>query len=177
MAVVPLITSVAAAGALTLPGVVQVGDETLAAASCGIRETLWIDLYAATLYVRPGERAEAALVDPRRAKALEIRLISTSLKPAEIPKRYRHALEAELDRATIDRLRITYRDLRAGDAIRIAYLPGRGTSLNVNGQPVATAPGHRVIESILFTWADGKPLDQHLRAMLAKHPCPSAATG
>jgi hypothetical protein len=177
MAAAPLLTSFAAAGALSLPGVVHVGDQVLAAASCGVRETLWIDHYIATLYVRPGDAAETALVDPRRAKALEIRLVNKAFMPSEIPRKYRRALEAELDHESMDRLRDAYRLLRAGDTVRIAYLPARGASLSINGQPVAATPAHRVIEAILFTWADGKPLDQHLRTMLAKHPCPSPVTG
>ena len=66
MAAAPLLTTVAAAGALTLPGVLHVGDQVLAAASCGVRETLWIDHYIATLYVRPGDAAVEAgdVVDP-----------------------------------------------------------------------------------------------------------------
>lgn len=177
MAAAPLLSTVAAAGALTLPGVLHVGDQVLAAASCGVRETLWIDHYIATLYVRPGDAAETALVDPRRAKALELRLVNRTFMPAEIPRKYRRALEAELDRDTMQRVRDAYRSLRAGDTVRVAYLPARGASLSVNGQPVAAVPAHHVIEAILFTWADGKPLDQHLRTMLARHPCPSPLTG
>ena len=167
----PILT-VAATGAMALPGVLQVGDQVLAAASCGLRETLWIDHYAATLYVRPGDAAESALVDPRRAKALEIQILNKSFMPGEIPRKYRRALEAALDELAMTRLSAAYRALRSGDIITIAYLPGRGVSLSVNRELIAATPTHRVVESILFTWANGKPLDQHLRTMLAKHPCP-----
>jgi hypothetical protein len=177
MASVSLISSVAAAGALALPGMLQVGDQILAAASCGMRETLWIDHYAATLYVRPGDEAAAAMLDPRSAKALEIRLLNKSFMPAEIPRKYRHAPDEHLNDEAMDRLRTAYRLLRPGDTIRIAYLPGRGSSLSVNGQVVAASPEHGVIESILVTWAAGKPVQQHVRAMLAKHPCPTPVTG
>jgi len=167
------ILTVAATGATSLPGVLQVGDQVLAAASCGLRETLWIDHYAAKLYVRPGDTAEAALPDARRAKALEIQILNKAFMPAEIPRRYRRALETDLDEATMSRLSALYRTLRPGDIVTIAYLPGRGVSLSVNRELVAVTPAHRVVESILATWADGKPLDQHLRAMLVKHPCPT----
>ena len=176
MASAPLV-GVAAASVLALPNVVQVGDQVLAAASCGMRETLWIDHYVATLYVRPGDAAETALLDPRRAKALEIRLLNKSFMPGEIPKKYRRALEAQLDDDAMERLRDAYRLLRPGDTVRIAYLPEHGASLSVNGRAVITTREHRIIEAILFTWADGKPVDEHVRAMLAKHPCPSPITG
>jgi len=164
--------TVAATGAMTLPGVLQVGDQVLAAASCGLRETLWIDHYAATLYVRPGDPAETVLLDARRAKALEIQILNKTFMPAEIPRKYRRALETELDATAMRRLSAAYRELRPGDVVTIAYLPGRGVSLSVNRELVAATPAHHVVEAILFTWADGKPVDQHLRGMLAKHPCP-----
>ena len=164
--------AVAATGALALPGVLQIGDQVLAAASCGLRETLWIDHYAATLYVRPGDAAEAVLLDARRAKALEIQILNKTFMPAEIPRKYRRALETDLDERTMSRLSSAYRALRPGDVVTIAYLPARGVSLSVNRELVAATPAHRVVESILATWADGRPVDQHLRVMLAKHPCP-----
>lgn len=176
VALAPLI-SVAAAGALALPAVVQVGDQVLAAASCGTRETLWIDHYAATLYVPPGDAADSALLDARRPKALEIQILSKSFMPPEIPRKYRRALEADLDEDSMERLRDAYRMLRPGDVIRITYAPGPGVSVSVNRRLVLTSPAHRLVESILATWADGKPLDRHLRTVLSKHPCPTFTTG
>lgn len=168
---------VAAASALALPGVLQVGDQVLAAASCGTRETLWIDHYAATLYVRPGDAAEHALLDPRRAKALEIQLLNKSFMPGEIPRKYRRALEVELTDQEMAQIRDAYRALRSGDVVQVAYLPGTGVSVSVNGQRVVAAATHGAIESILVAWAGNKPVQQHLRAMLAKHPCTAPTTG
>lgn len=176
MATAPLI-GVAAASALALPGVLQVGDQVLAAASCGTRETLWIDHYAATLYVRPGDAPEHALLDPRRPKAIEIVLLNKSFMPAEIPRKYRRALDVELSDDAMERVRDAYRALRSGDTVRIAYLPGSGVTMSVNGQRVFATPAHGAIEAILVAWAGDKPVQQRLHAMLAKHPCSSPITG
>ena len=165
--------AVAAAGVLGLPTAVQVGGERLAAASCGTRETLWIDHYIAALYVRSGEAPVAALQDARRAKALEIRLLTRTFMPAEIPRKYRLALESALDDETMSRVRAAYRLLKAGDIVGISYARGPGVRVSVNGIPVATAPTHGVIEAILRTWAGSKPVDSHLRTVLARHPCPT----
>ena len=167
---------VVAAAAFALPSL-RFGDQTLAAASCARRETLGISHYTATLYVRAGESASLALLDPDRAKALEIGLLSRALMPLEIPRKYRRALDGILDDAAMAQLRAAYRELRAGDSVTIAYVPRRGVSVLVNGAVIAASPDHRVVESVLAAWANGKPLDQHLRAMLAKHPCPTQTTG
>lgn len=165
--------SIVVAAAFALPGSLRLGDQTLAAASCATRETLGLSHYTATLYVRAGESALLALLDPNRAKALEIGLLSRAFMPLEMPRKYRRALDGVLDDAAMARVRAAYRELRAGDAVTVAYLPQRGVSVRVNGVVIATSPDHRVVESVLATWANGKPIDQHLRAMLAKHPCPT----
>lgn len=164
------------AAAFALPGSLRLGDQTLAAASCARRETLGLSHYVATLYVQAGDAADAALLDPKHAKALEIGLLSRAFMPLEMPRKYRRALAENLDDDAMERAREAYRALRPGDLIRIAYVPGAGLSVSVNGQRVVATPDHHVVESILVTWANGKPLDQHLRATLAKHPC-STQTG
>jgi hypothetical protein len=176
VAIVPVV-SAAAASVAAMPAVLQVGDQVLAAASCGTRETLWIDHYVATLYVPPGDAADAALLDARRPKALEIRLLSKTFMPTDIPRKYRRALEAEFADEAMERWRDAYGALRAGDVVRITYAPEAGVSMSVNGRPIVVSPAHRLVESILLTWADGKPLDRHLRTVLARHPCPTVTTG
>lgn len=165
--------SLVVAAAFALPGPLRLGDQTLAAASCATRETLGLRHYTATLYVREGESARLALLDPNSAKALEIGLLSRAFMPPEMPRKYRRALESVLDETTMTRVREAYRELRPGDAVTIAYLPSRGVSVRVNGAVVAASPDHQVVESVLAAWANGKPVDQHLRATLSKHPCPT----
>jgi S1-C subfamily serine protease len=92
--------------------------------------------------------------------------------PLEIPRKYRRALDGVLDDATMTQIRAAYRELRAGDAVTIVYLPSRGVSVRVNGAVIAASPDHRVVESVLAAWANKKPVDQHLRTVLAKHPAP-----
>ena len=169
--------SLIVAAALGMPGSLRLGDQTLAAASCARRETLGLSHYTATLYVRAGDSAPVALLDPKRAKAFEIGILSRAFMPPEMPRKYRRALAEILDDDDMDRLREAYRALRPGDLIRITYVPDAGLSLTVNGQRIMATPEHRVVETILVTWAGDKPLDQHLRATLAKHPCPTPLTG
>ncbi len=163
--------AIAAASAMALPPSLRLGNETLAAASCAKRETLWIDHYVAALYVPPGQPAEMSLQDATRAKALEIQLLSRKLMPAELPRKYRRALEATLDPAAMGRVRAAYRLLQNGDVITVTYLPGPGVSLRVNGDLIASAGDHRVIDAVLVAWAGDRPLNPQLRATLAKHPC------
>jgi hypothetical protein len=171
------VAAIAAAGALSLPGAMRLGDQSLAPASCGVRETLRIDHYAAVLYAPAGESAVAALLDPTRAKALEIQIVNSAFIPGEMPRKYRRALEGGLDTDTFGRVRGAWRLLQSGDSISIVYVPGEGVSLRHNGVLLARAPGHALLVSILDVWADGRPLAARLQATIARHPCRSHFAG
>ena len=49
------------ATAIQVPSSLRVGNQSLPAASCATRDTLWIHHYAAALYVPPRTRPDAAL--------------------------------------------------------------------------------------------------------------------
>jgi hypothetical protein len=171
------VAAIAAAGALSLPGGMRLGDHALAPVSCGVRETLWFDHYTAVLYAPSSEPAAAALLDPASAKVLEIQIVSSAFIPGEMPRKYRRALEERLDASAWNRVRAAYRLLQSGDSISIVYVPGEGVSLRHNGALVARAPDQTVIEAILAVWADGKPVPARLQATIARHPCPNKLAG
>jgi len=173
----PSIAVIAAAGALSLPGGMRLGDYALTPASCGARETLWIDHYTAVLYAPAGEPTVEALLDPKSAKALEIQIVNNAFIPCELPRKYRRALEKLLDASAWSRLRTAYRLLQAGDSISITYVPGEGVSLRHNGELVVRSPDHALIESILGVWADGKPVPARLEATIARYPCHNRLAG
>lgn len=161
----------AASTALAAPLPPRPGTQALAPASCGARETLWIRHYTAALYLPPREPAIAAMQDPKRPKALQIQLRSRSLLPRDIPPKWRHTLEQQLDPGEFKRVREAYFELRAGDVITLAYAPGAGLDLRVNDQLVARTPSHGLVEAMLLTWAGKDPVTERLQRVLATHPC------
>ncbi len=165
----------AAVSAFAMPGAMRVGGQTLAAAICGVRDTLWIEHYAAVLYLPGKASAAIELADPQRPKALRMRIMDPRLMPREIPSKWHDPLARHLDAGTLSRAQRAYRTLRRGDRLTLAYRPDAGVTLRVNRRLVATAPGHELIDAILETWADGEPLPTKLRQVLARNPCTTPA--
>lgn len=153
------------------PKGLQVGHHALSAAGCMVRETLWIDHYAAALYVPPRMPAAAAVQDPTRPKALRIQILNKTFMPAEVPRKWRHTLEKQLDGETYGRVRSAYKALEAGDVITFAYVPGPGVMLHVNGDVIATTPNHGVIDALLDAWADGEPVAERIGRAVKRNPC------
>ncbi len=156
-----------------LPGTISVAGQALALASCGVRDTLWIEHYVAALYLRPGEPATAAMLDAGEPKAIVLHVVRGASLPEQIPQAWREPLRQELERDPLARVRAAYGALGNGDRVRVTYAPADGVSMAVDGREVVAAPGHDLIGSMLRTWAEGDPLSGKLQRLLLEHPCRS----
>ncbi len=171
LAVLAALSALAPARALPVPGMLQVGAQSLALASCATRNTLWIHHYAAALYVPPRAAPAAALEDPKQAKALQVEILNKAFLPRQMPKRWQHTLQSELDRASLGSIEAAWRSLGAGDRVTIQYAPGPGVSLKVNDRVVAATPTHRLVDALLRTWAEDEPVRERASRVIARHPC------
>ena len=157
--------------ATSIPTALQIGNQSLAAASCATRDTLWIHHFAAALYVPPREQPVIVLQDPKRPKAVQVEILNKSFLPRDVPQKYRRTLEEQLDAKTLNSVHSAWRSLNAGDRITLAYAPGPGLTLSVNERVVATTPDHGIVEALLKVWAENEPVPERVNRILAKHPC------
>jgi hypothetical protein len=159
------------ATAIQVPGALRVGNQSLTAASCATRDTLWIHHYVAALYVSPRQSPASALQDPKQAKALHVQILSRSFLPKDLPKKWGETLQAHLDVPSFTSVRLAWRELAVGDQVTIAYAPGPGVTLKLNDRVVAKTPKHEIVDALLRTWADGEPVPQRVSRVVSKHPC------
>jgi hypothetical protein len=161
----------ACAAQFATPQIARAGEPLLEPASCAVHQTLWVQHYAAQLFLAPGE-PPTALADPRQPKLLRISIINPAFLPPQIPAQWRHALAPVLGVEIMARLQAAYEGLRPGDVVVVAYEPTSGVSLHANDRLLAHAPGHSAIESLLAAWAqEGLPLTEQLKTATARNPC------
>lgn len=91
-----------------LPAAIKEGGRVLQLVACGVRDTLWIDRYAAGLYL-PSGAAVTSVADAGKPKAVRIRMIATRYVPEQIPEKWLVALEAKLPPEPLSRFRRAYR--------------------------------------------------------------------
>ena len=154
-----------------VPAHTRLAGQTLELASCGVRDTLWVDHYIAALYLEPGANAQQAMLDAGQAKLVDLRIVGVHRLPDQIPEQWRSALRDELASDALARVRAAYHGLRAGDRVELGYAPGHGVSLSVNARLVAQDAGHGVFAAMLRAWADGDPISGKLHRLLLRHPC------
>jgi len=159
------------ATAVQVPSALRIGNQSLPATSCATRETLWIHHYVAALYVPPRAAPDTALQDPKQPKALHVQILSKSFLPKDLPKKWNHTLEAQLDSAAMSAIRTAWQQLSVGDQVTIAYAPGPGVTLQLNDRLIVRTPKHGVIDALLHAWAEGEPVPQRVNRIVARHPC------
>jgi hypothetical protein len=136
-----------------------------------LRYRIVIKAYVAALYLPPDAPAEAVLAGdvPRR---LEIEYF-WALRAADFARATDEGIARNVDAGTlarlrprIDRINALYRDVEPGDRYAITYVPGRGTELSLDGQPLGVVEGADFAAALFAIWLGDAPLDAGLKARL-----------
>ncbi len=175
LAALPAAALGAEAGGVFFADEAEVREVRLAVRGCGTLFAYgFVKVYAACFYLPAGVPAEEALAEvPRRLEIEYFRPITA--------RDFRRATEAgvarnaslaafERLRPALDALNALYRDVRPGDRYALAYLPGAGTTLSLNGLPLGTVPGAEFAASPFAIWLGDNPLDPRLKAALRGDP-------
>lgn len=132
-----------------------------------------IKVYDATLHLGDGEPPSRIFADiPTRLHIAYHR----GFTAAEIIKGGDTLLVRNVDAATLEairerleRINRAYRDVKATDSYTLTYVPGRGTTLRLNGTPLDTIPGHDFAAAYFRIWFGESPISKSMRdALLAR---------
>jgi hypothetical protein len=155
----------------------RVGDLTLQLNGLGKRAALGIyKPYAAALYLVHKETTGAAVLADAGPKRLQLRMLMIGPSSAfvdafdkgivkRVPPEQREAMKPRLD-AFDDVLR-SCGDLHKGDVVNLDYVPGKGTTLTMNGKVRgAPVPGADLYNAMLSIFVGERALDKPMSAGL-----------
>jgi hypothetical protein len=66
----------------------------------------------------------------------------------------------------IEALAGLYRDVKPGDRYALTYVPDKGTTLSLNGEPLGSIPGDDFANAVFAIWLGDKPIDVKFRNQL-----------
>lgn len=153
---------------------IQVQGTQLRLRSLGLLSRFFIKGYVAALYLEGDPEEGVANRDPLAdvPKRLEIHYFR-NVKGSEFGKAALAILERQNDpealaamRPRIDEISALYSDVAPGDRYAITYLPGRGTELSFNGEPLGTVPGSDFASAYFGIWLAEESIDGSLREQL-----------
>lgn len=173
----PQRTSVTLANVM-LPGNITYDGAGLALNGAGIHKAWWLfEKYVAALYLAQPTHTVAVAVASEEPKAIAITMLADMkkqdfLKPME--DSFKDTVQRIHDNQGLmgqwNRFAAFFTDLKKDDKLMIGYVPGKGTSLTINGDNRGTIHGEAFGHAIIGVWLGSKPVDSGLKdEMMGAH--------
>jgi len=161
-------------GGVTLPASETFGKYTMKLNGAGVREKLWIDLYAGGLYLtNPSNNAKEVMnADEAMAVKLHIvsKLISSDKMIEAVEEGFENATDGNtsaLDSRIKKFIGFFKEEITKGDVFDITYQPGKGVVAYKNGKEKGTIEGMDFKKALFGIWLSNNPADDDLKeAML-----------
>jgi hypothetical protein len=156
---------------------VSAGGEPLVLSGLGLlRYRVIFRGYVAALYLPEGTDPAQALRDVPKRLEIEyfwsiggqaIREAGEEILARNVPPERLEALGPRLAR-----IGALYRDVEPGDRYALTYVPGRGTELAKNGEPLGVIEGSDFAAAYFSIWLGQAPIDEPLREQLLSRTQP-----
>lgn len=156
-----------------LPGNITYEGAELALNGAGIHKAWWFfNKYVAALYLAQPTNAVAVAVGSNQPKVIALTML-TDMKKQDFVKSMEDSFQNNAQRMHDQNLmdqwnqfKTFFTDLKKHDKLMIGYIPGKGTSLTINGDNRGTIPGEAFEHAIMGVWLGSKPVDSGLKDKL-----------
>ena len=134
------------------------------------RYMVFIKAYVGALYMLDGVPSEDVLTDtPRRLEIEYFHSIEGEDFGAASNKIMSRNVEPGVFKdlkPRLDKLNALYRDVRPGDRYSLTYVPGKGTELALNQNPLGIVEGADFASAIFAMWLGDQPMNNSFKEQL-----------
>ena len=161
-ALVAMPLSAANVAGVNLEDKITVGNSTLVLNGAGIRKKFVIKVYVGALYTAAKETSPERLLATDSARRLVMHFLF-DVDKGKIAEAWTEGLSDNTPNASADvkknfkTLESWMEDMKKGQRIVMTYVPGTGTTVEVNGKNKGTLPGKATADAILATWIGPEP--------------------
>lgn len=147
---------------VTLPDTVQVGGTTLVLNGLGLRTKFTVKVYVAGLYLQQKSSDSSAIITSDAPKRIVMQFVHSASKQ-QMTDAFDEGFkdntpDAERTmKADIDHFLAALEAVKNGDQMAIMYLPGTGTTLDINGTNKLTIAGSAFGQVLFSVWLGPKP--------------------
>lgn len=163
-------------GGVTHPRVLQTGATSLQLNGAGVRQHSGSGLYTAGLYLDQKLATPDSVLGNPGAKQLRVVMLKdiSASDMGDLLARGMQASASDAQLATLipalfrlGEILGEQKKLAAGDSFQIAWQPGQGTVISINGKQRGEAfPQPALFEALLGMWVGPKPADEQLKSAL-----------
>ena len=157
-------------GGVTLPATLNIQENTLHLNGAGVREKLWIDLYAAGLYLGKKTTNADDVLNAEKPMAIKLHIVSkliTSEKMVDaVTEGFKNATNGNTDpiQNEIDTMLGFFKeDIKKNDVFDLVYVPGKGVVAYKNGTERGVVKGKEFKKALFGIWLSNRPADDGLK--------------
>ncbi len=172
---VPTIASAASLADVTLEDKITVNGQTLVLNGLGLRKKFFIKVYVGGLYLQAKLSNPATIVGSDTSRRMVMAFLY-SVSKDQMCDAWKEGLEANIPNAPAEvktsftTLCTWMEPIPKGNRLVLTYVPGTGTTVEVNGKSKGVLPGKVTSDAIVSTWVGPKPAmgDEFKNAVLGK---------
>jgi hypothetical protein len=163
---------------VTMPDTVTVNGSTLKLNGMGVRTKtfLKVKVYVAGLYLPTPSHDAAAIIAAEEPKQVVMHFLYKEVEKDKLTEAWREGFEKNSSavlpalQARLDQFCALWPDMKSGERAVITYLPGTGTTLELNGKEVGVIPGGDFASALFAVWLGDKPADAGLKVGMLGRP-------
>lgn len=160
-------------GGVTLPATQEFQEKTLYLNGAGVREKLWIDLYAAGLYLEQKNTNGQEVLNADKPMALKLHIVSKLITSDKMVEAVNEGFEkstngntAPIQNEINSILGFFKEDIKKNDVFDLVYLPSKGVVAYKNGQQKGIVKGKEFKKALFGIWLSNRSADDGLKAEL-----------
>ncbi|TMQ68508.1 MAG: hypothetical protein E6K78_00730 [Candidatus Eisenbacteria bacterium] len=166
--VVPTVGRSAELSGVAMPGSIVVSGKTLTLNGIGLRKKAIIKVYVGGLYLETRSHDPAAILAadaPRAVRMQFLRNVGHERLAGAFREGFRDNAPTFVERrkADVDRCVAMLPDIKTGDVLTVAYVPGTGATLTLGGRLLGTIEGREFAEALFLIWLGPKPPSAELK--------------
>ena len=163
-------------GGVNIPDTETFQGETLNLNGAGVREKLWIDLYAGGLYLSEKSSDASEIVSANSPMSIKLHIVSKLITSDKMIEAVNEGFENSTGGKTapiaskIDKFRSFFmEEIKKNDVFDIVYLPSQGVVAYKNDKELGSIEGMEFKKALFGIWLSNRPADDDLKeAMLGK---------
>jgi hypothetical protein len=175
MLLVPTLASAASLADVTLDDKVTVNGQTLVLNGLGLRKKFFVKVYVGGLYLQAKSSNPASILAADTPRRMVMHFLY-SVSKDQMCDAWEEGLAANTPNASAE-VKAGFKTLCSwmepipkGNRLVLTYVPGTGTTVEVNGKSKGTIAGKATADAIVSTWIGPKPAmgDDFKNAVLGK---------
>lgn len=154
--------SAANVAGVNLDDKITAGNTSLVLNGAGLRKKLMIKVYVGALYLAAKETSAERILATDAPRQMVMHFLY-DVDKGKIAEAWEEGLADNTPNASADvkksiaTLSSWMEDMKKGQRLSLTYVPGTGTTVEVNGKAKGTIPGKAAADAILATWIGPEP--------------------